>query len=80
MIGGDPAIDRRRDWLWQTVGVAVGVIPAFLAVWALIVGLLFYGILGATLLLFPRLRSFGYGFLCAMLVAPGLYLGIWWSQ
>lgn len=67
----------RRDWLLQASGVIVGVAPAVFASYLFIPGLLFFLLVAGLLMLLPRLRAFGYGFACAVLVLPGLLIALW---
>jgi hypothetical protein len=67
----------RRDWALQVLGLAVGLIPAILLVFALPIGVIVYALICIGFV-YPRSRSFAYGAVCSLLILPGLGLAMWW--
>ncbi|WP_099024770.1 hypothetical protein [Mycolicibacterium palauense] len=66
----------RPDWLWQTLGLMAGVVPAIFAAYAFVVGIVLYAAVAGLLMLIPRIRPFAYGMLCSLLILPGITLGL----
>lgn len=63
-----------RDWIWQTVGLIVGLVPAIFATFTFPFGLLVYAV-ACVGFIHPRSRSFTFGFVCAVLTVPGILGG-----
>ena len=67
---------RHRDWAWQAAGRLVGIGPAIMFAYGLLVGIAFFVLLTSAGMLWERTRSFFYGAMCSLLALPGLAVGV----
>ena len=66
---------RGHDRIWQAFGLLVGVYPAIMFAYGLIIGMTIFVVVAGIGTIWPRFRSFFYGMMCSVLMLPGLLVG-----